>query len=265
MSSGEQDYSTQGASGNFSQHQPSVDPSDPVGHSLAEVGVFDGTLSTWTQSVEVGWIVAPAVFHDTQPHLFVSTWYDNGKEQCYVSRSAPCDFHAVSSAHYYPGDAVAITNTPQQYLIEHLQGNWWIWYKDQWIGYIPNSHWNNTFTQVKSVQWPAEVASLHTSPCTAMGNGTFGHEDGSAVITHMFFTDGDGGPYPDASAHLVPHPYTNLYDAGHFSPSTDSFNSFTYGGPGTCRDEEDIPSSRIRLHSLRSQVKSFATSALGSQ
>ena len=160
---------------------------------------------------------------------------------------------------------MAITNTPQQYLIEHLQGNWWIWYKDQWIGYIPNSHWNNTFTQVKSVQWLAEVASLHTSPCTAMGNGTFGHEDGSAVITHMFFTDGDGGPYPDASAHLVPHPYTNLYDAGHFSPSTDSFNSFTYGGPGTCRDEEDIPSSRIRLHSLRSQVKSFATSALGSQ
>ena len=80
--------------------------------------------------------------NDANPHLFVFHWV-NGLPACYNG----CGWVQVSTRRY-PGMVVTATSTPQQYAIESYQGNWWIWYQSEWIGYFPGSLWNNSYTQL---------------------------------------------------------------------------------------------------------------------
>jgi hypothetical protein len=229
---------TQGAAANFSQPIPIVDPNDAKAFSLAEMGVFDRTdITNGLEDIEIGWQVDPTVYGDIEPHLFVFTFCINNagqQEGCYVTRSNSCGFVPLSGARYYPGDKVQVTNTPLTYEVLHYQGYWSIGYINQWIGYFPDSHWNNTFTKVEMVQWWGEVAAQNDYPCTQMGNGSFGHADSSAVIQYMILIGGNGGPVTPASAQLVNPSRPDAWDAGHFSPGPGGFSSFTYGGPGYC-------------------------------
>jgi hypothetical protein len=74
----------QGGSAIFSVHNPQ---SDPEGHSLAQTWTFSGNnvsdltgchqcTTDCTQSVEMGWMVSPLMFNDSNTHVFVYSTQD---------------------------------------------------------------------------------------------------------------------------------------------------------------------------------------------
>lgn len=202
-----------GSSANFSQSKPYLSTADS--HTLAEMA---GESSDGRQIVEVGWTVDRGVnAGDINPHLFVYHWV-NGAGSCYNG----CGWVQVSATRY-PGMPVTVTSTPQQYAMEYYQGNWWVWYQSEWIGYFPSSLWNNTYIQVGLTQWFGEVAASSTAPCTDMGNGSFGTSSSSAVISNIYFIN---GPFATPSFGAT---NTSYYNTGTASGAT-----FHYGGPGAC-------------------------------
>jgi len=113
------------------------------------------------------------------------------------------------------------------YGIEFFQGNWWIWYGTQWIGYFPGTLWHNQFTQAGLTEWFGEVAEpqVEPFPCsTQMGNGLFGQSNSSAAVSNMFLIVNGQGVRANAQPY---QPTPHYYNVSHFTD-----NSFTYGGPG---------------------------------
>jgi hypothetical protein len=244
----------QGMGGLFGQYQPFVDSTDTgsgsAAFSLAQLSASNIT----TGALELGWIVAPSTYNDFNPHLFVFTRYkesngylhtcliikDQGAWKCLDenNQKTPTDFVATKTdPSYLPGATVEV-NTLKSYAVEHKQGNWWIWYKDDYIGFFPDSHWNTTFTQITDMVWQGEVVSYHSPPCEDMGNGIRGSEYGSAVIDDMKYIIYDGQTPISATAHLDTDNLSSYYDAGHFAyyppDQQNTFRGFTYGGPKTC-------------------------------
>ncbi len=203
-----------GTFASLSQHAPYLDPVDY--HSLAEITVESSDLK---QIVEVGWTVDRAVNGDTNPHLFVYHWV-NGAGTCYNG----CGWQQVSTTRH-PGMTVAVTTTPQAYWIEQWQGNWWISYQNDWIGYFPGTLWDGVYKQGGLTQWFGEVSASTTSPATDMGNGIFGSQAGSAVVQDLWNLNTDYQWVAAAASSNATHP--NYYNNGALQPT-----SFRYGGPG---------------------------------
>jgi len=224
-----------GASGSYTQDKPYVLRQDD--HSLAEMAVLspysdsNGNPVKQQQIIEIGWTVESAtVAKDTNTHLFVFHWI-NRSLACSTSCGATC-YNACGYVQYsstiYPGMTVAVTQVPQKYAIMHYEGNWWLWYQDQWIGYFPDSLWSSkgiTFNKASVVQWFGEVAGgLHTQ----MGNGIFGEQSVSASITDMHLIDtslkeSNASVTADGMGMTDP----KCYNYGNLTGF-----SFNYGGPG---------------------------------
>jgi Neprosin len=208
--------SAEGTVAYLTQHTPRIDSHGY--HTLAEVS---GQSADQKETVEVGWTVAPSLNGDSDPHLFVFHWV-NGDPTCYNG----CGWVQVSTTRY-PGMRVTPTSTPQQYGMTYYQGNWWINYQNEWIGYFPGTLWGGGFTQLDLTQWFGEVAFMSMgdtgATCTDMGNGLYGSDGNSASINNIFFING-----PVASPSFFqtnPSLYEIFYPGG---------SSFRYGGPGIC-------------------------------
>jgi Arabidopsis proteins of unknown function. len=236
----------------MSQPQPSIDANDVSdlsgfgGHSLAEVAVRN-TFSNGVDAIEVGWIVWPCLRLITldcplpflldpyHPHLFVSrtvgaqTKCEQSSGHCYAWE-ANSDWVQVSNTPgHRPGDSVTVTDNPEQYGIYYYQGNWWVNYQNDWIGYFPASLWpKSRFTQITRADWYGEVSSKSSQgACTQMGNGTYGSKPNSAEITDMGFINFDESQTEANATRYATDP--KYYDMGIFTG-----HSFTYGGPGKC-------------------------------
>ncbi|HEY9605579.1 MAG TPA: neprosin family prolyl endopeptidase, partial [Allocoleopsis sp.] len=206
-----------GGFASLSQHQPYLASSDY--HSLSEIAVESADNQ---QIVEVGWTVDKSVNKgDSSPHLFVYHWVD-GQGTCYNG----CGFVQFSTTRY-PGMKVAVTSSPQQAAIKYSNGNWWVWYQNEWIGYFPGSAWSNNFTQAGLIQWFGEVASSQSQTCTDMGNGKFGTAIGSAVFSNMRILLSPTTSEPANTFSYVTQP--SYYNLRSFQSSR-----FHYGGPGGC-------------------------------
>lgn len=210
--------SAEGTVAFLTQHSPSLSSKDF--HSLAEVS---GQSADQKETVEVGWTVDPGLNGDSNPHLFVFHWV-NGVPTCYNG----CGWVQVSTTRY-PGMPVTPTSTAQEYGMTYYQGNWWINYQHEWIGYFPGTLWSGGFTQLGLTEWFGEVSATspitRTSPttCTDMGNGLYGVDLNAASINTMYFING-----PVASPSFFqtnPSLYEIFYPGG---------SSFRYGGPGAC-------------------------------
>lgn len=199
------------ASARYTQPAPVLAAGDF--HSLAELAAqsADGL-----QIVEIGWIVFDT---DPEPELFVYHWID-GNPTCYNG----CGYVQVSSTRI-PGMHVEVTDTPQDYGIEYSSddGNWYVVYQGERIGYFPGSEWNDSFTSIGLVQWFGEIAAATGTPCSQMGNGTFGSQPGSAAISSMA-VDGVDAQSLQGTVTLA-----TAYDAGAVTAT-----SYRYGGPGAC-------------------------------
>jgi hypothetical protein len=182
-------------------------------HTLGELAAqsTDGL-----QIVEIGWTVDRGLYGDDNPRLFVFHWID-GNPTCYNG----CGFVQYTAATVRPGDILP-TGTAF-FGIQHYQGNWWVGYGSQWIGYFPDSQWGGLYTRTGLNQWFGEVAANSASPCTDMGNGLFASNTAAASITSMTFYNGPAV----SKTTFATHP--SLYNTA----STGS-NSMRFGGPGAC-------------------------------
>jgi hypothetical protein len=160
---GSQPAETDGAYANLTISKPKLGDADY--HPLAEVAVqsADGK-----QIVEVGWNVDRVVNGDDDPHLFVYRWV-NREPSCYNA----CGF-VQYSPNIKPGDTLKYDVT-KKFGIQYFNGAWWVAFDSEWIGYYPESLWNDagiTFNRSGLVQIFGEVAATSDKPCTTqMGNG----------------------------------------------------------------------------------------------
>ena len=205
---------------------PVVDNSgDNGGHSIGEIAVMDGGVAGQNlDDVEIGFSVSPDQWGDNKSHLFVYHFND-GAETCYNT----CNWHQVSST-YFPGMDLSALVGQHVYVgwVQH-NGAWWAWFNDQWLGYIENSAWSNTFLKTAQIQWYGEVATSNgIPPLTQMGKGLFPSNTSAAQMSTLC----------DVDAKAWVCYYRNLQSAG----ATDinyynivnhtSFGAIRYGGPG---------------------------------
>lgn len=206
-----------GAEAELGQYAPFLAASDA--HTLAEVAV---ETTDGKQIVEVGWTVDRGLNGDSNPHLFVFHWV-NGMQSCYNG----CGYQQYSDS-FGPGMTVTSDGAAPSYLIEFYQGNWWIWYGTQWIGYFPESLWTDggvLFGAFGQAQFFGEV-NLGRASNTQMGNGVFGSNPGSAVIKNAAIIDTSYTVANVALSVFATDP--DCYDYSYIPGES----SFSYGGPG---------------------------------
>ena len=211
-----------GTSAFYTQHVPWLMPSDS--HSLAEMAVQSVDRR---QIVEVGWIVDRAGYGDDNLHLFVYHWV-NGVETCYNG----CGW-VQSSATRFPGMKLTYDGTASQYMINFRDGNWWIGYQGEWIGFFPGSLWSGTYTAGGLIQWFGELAAdpAAVPPLSSIGNyypGTSGNPF-AAAVSQISLLDSAGG----VSGPATPTPLNiNINSTWYDSRIGSDLSSFSYGGHG---------------------------------
>ncbi len=209
-----EEQSTAGAGGMLMQADPAVAAVDF--HSLGEIAVESADNQ---QIVEIGWDVDSGVNGDLEPHLFAFHWI-NGVGTCYDG----CDFVQVSTTRT-PGMRVA-PGEVDEYAIAYANGNWNLSYQGELIGYFPGTEWGGTFTTAGLVQWFGEVSAGSTTPCTQMGNGTFGSAAGAATMTGLYEIGATGTHTPAQIEQIVVTSPTAYLDGAVTA------TGFAFGGPG---------------------------------
>jgi len=207
-----QDIVSEGTQAYLDQPQPCLATSDL--HSMAQIAVHSADKR---QTVQMGWTVDRLLSGDTVPHLFVHHWVD-GQPTCYNG----CGYVQVSSTRR-PGMPLSVTSTPQEYSILSYQGNWWIGYQSEWIGYFPGSLWNNTFSTTGVVQWFGEVQASTSQPCTDMGTGEPATATSGGQISNISYFGTATAPA------IIVRPAGPYYGASSAGPT-----AIRYGGPGAC-------------------------------
>lgn len=211
-----------GSSAFYTQHVPWLMPADS--HSLAEMAVQS---TDRRQIVEVGWIIDRAGYGDENLHLFVYHWV-NGVETCYNG----CGW-VQSSATRFPGMKLTYDGTASQYMINFRDGNWWIGYQGEWIGFFPGSLWSGTYTAGGLIQWFGELAAdpATVPPLSSIGNyypGTSGNPF-AAAVSQISLLDSAGG----VTGPATPTPLNiNINSTWYDSRIGSDLNSFSYGGHG---------------------------------
>lgn len=205
---------------------PVVDNSgDNGGHSIGEIAVMGpGSAGATLDDVEMGFSVSPDQWGDNKPHLFVYHWND-GAETCYNT----CNWNQVSNT-YFP--AMDLTQLVGQHVYigwVHYRSAWWGWFNDQWLGYINDSSWTNTFTQTAQIQWYGEVASSNgIPPKTQMGNGEFPAKTTAAGMSTLCDVDAKAWVCYYRDQQSTGATQVNYYDILNHT----SFGAVRYGGPG---------------------------------
>lgn len=168
-----------GVTANVSVSAPTVDTAPGEGvFSLVQFAARE--ITSGTQYVEVGLVVYPALFGDTNVHAFGSKWVNGawcgsftGVGTCggsWVDNAS----NAVDLGSSVQGDV----GTVKQLTLQFLAGNWWLGYNGNWLGYFTTGgvgNWPTTFDQIRLFQAYWETTTGQdplTTDCTDMGNGT---------------------------------------------------------------------------------------------
>jgi hypothetical protein len=204
--------SASGAAVSLTQNEPLVGPNDT--HSLAEMAIES---TDQAQIIEVGWTVDPSQFGDPYPHLFVYHWV-NGNPTCYNG----CGFVAAAGAPLPVGGVVAVGATGR-FKMAYANSRWTVTYDGSPVGYFPGSLWNGAFTSTGLIQVFGEVAASEvTAPATQMGDGLFGTQKGSALISRFSLVQSTSTP--SLGAYDLGG---GLYNDGYVGPL-----HLRFGGPG---------------------------------
>ncbi|HUD07165.1 MAG TPA: neprosin family prolyl endopeptidase [Candidatus Saccharimonadales bacterium] len=212
-SGAEENYiNAKGASVSMTQADPVVSTTDY--HSLTEIALKS---QNGQQIVEFGWIVAPEMFGDSLPHLFVYHWV-NGNSTCYDT----CGYISLASPNPV-GSPVTVGQTGK-YEIKYSGNKWEIIYNGQYIGYFPESIWGGSFKKAFTVEIYGEVSAPNgVAPTTQMGNAILGNEPGAAQVSNY---DLINSPVKEK---LYPFVFG---DPRSYAIGNVTKTSFSYGGPG---------------------------------
>jgi hypothetical protein len=218
-----------GASINTEIFDPSVSTSTGA-HSLGQLAIANDGGVYYT--IEVGWNVDPGLYGDTLTHLFTYVNKDhyatNGQlgGDCYN-----CNLTPAAGATYKVGQTLT-PNTHVQIAAEYTGGNWWVWFDNQWIGYVPGSFWGGAFTGTAYHLGFGEI--YDPGAVTDMGNGLFGSNPSAAKMYDPFRLVSSGGSI-GAVQESLQNNYgnyqddSNLYNVGTISGDRTNWH---FGGPG---------------------------------
>jgi hypothetical protein len=177
----------------------------------------DGTQSGNDAVVETGY----RRLYDQPTRFMIGHWVDcNWLDDGGFVRTHPTYAPDMSLQNY--------VGTGVEFLLEGRNGNWWVWFRNDWVGFFPSALWSNSFTQGDTVHYYGEVLSAANSvpPRTDMGNGLHATATTAAYIDQMTFDD----------AALVRTPLTaglpSLTHAPYYSLSYPGSGSMRHGGPG---------------------------------
>ncbi|XP_077251428.1 protein neprosin-like [Tasmannia lanceolata] len=189
--------------------------------------VRDASPLDQIHSIQVGWMVNNALYHDFHPHLSTAWTNDNyGKTGCndvvcpgfvQVSRDTPLGVRLSPSSDY---------NGTQHYIIvtvykDPVNKDWWLLYGDdnQKVGYWPKALFNSTFADYADVlQWGGIVYNDGVLPWPEMGSGHKPDIDQeyrkSCYIGGMNFIDinGDSHAVSDALPRVMVRTSPSCYD-----------------------------------------------------
>jgi hypothetical protein len=134
-------------------------------HGLSQLAL----QKTGGQAIEFGTTVDPALFGNSQPHIFAG-YRKNGVWAGY----------GVGFVDYAPNTSYTYgtqlpTGTAKRFLIQYSAGNFWLAYDGAWIGYIPGT----VFTAAPSVTFISgdlfqvfmEESGSTVQSCSDLGNG----------------------------------------------------------------------------------------------
>ena len=153
------------------------------GHSLDELAIQGGEGNG--NIIEIGWLVSTEQYGNANPHIFVFHW-KNWNPTCYDA----CGWVQWSNT-YHPAQDLRSVVGKKVYIGYVLwQGNWWAWFDNQWMGYLPGTEWDGKYTKTSLIQWFGEVASQNgIPPKTDMGNGLFSNAAKAASMTALCDVD----------------------------------------------------------------------------
>jgi hypothetical protein len=239
---------------NVGVYKPTLDQTAPgvEAHTLEELEV-EKTIGGVRQIVEVGWSVEPAVFGDTNSHLWTGVWAGgtfcgyNTTVNCTASNQfVQCNTTSCGAGNpdvWDAADTLTVGTAMRlgiQYQATGTTGWWIIAYlttgASEWLGYFPDSVWTgagiNGFTAADHIQAFAEVANTSLPlGCTDDGDGTLPTTTTGAVIGSVTavglassLVDIDSGvTVTDATKYnlVAPAPGANV-------------RTIRVGGPGAC-------------------------------
>jgi hypothetical protein len=227
---------TPGMSVNISQVQPEYAQADKSigGHSITQMAMSTRNLAS---RVEMGWQVAPNLYGDNRPRLFV--YQRINSTTGYYNRTSGSTFVSVDPV-YVPGSYLVDINSVDfvySFYIEHNDSlkRWDLYYRNVLIGYYPDSSWNNSFTRGDYPAWYGEVYGNSANTCTDMGNGLYGYSSGSALMREPVVINANGTTTALSSANILFSPLNangSLYKFGTLV-SVGGKNQIRFGGPGT--------------------------------
>jgi hypothetical protein len=208
----------------LSIHRPEYVRVGGRGHSLAELSIQGGGNDG--DIVEVGWNVSTDDYGDANPHLFVFHWI-GGAGTCYDA----CGWQQVSNV-YFPGQSLS-TLVGKQVSIGYalINGDWWAWFDNQWLGYFPGSQWSTPFDKASLTQWFGEVVSDNgVPPQTQMGAGAFPARAEAARMFGLCSILENGGACLSSEDYfiVVAPPQASRY----YGITRTDASTIRYGGPG---------------------------------
>jgi hypothetical protein len=256
---GYQYVESDGAYVNCNVHKPFLHTEDA--HSLCELAVqsADGN-----QTVEIGWTVDRGVNSGSDdPHLFAYHWV-NGQQTCYNA----CGFVDYTSS-LDAGDLLALTASGANFRMGITRGadEWWLSVDEGngaggvWVGYFPDSLWENastpvTFEKAGLIQAFGEIATTTNDiPCTDMGNGELGNSANTAAARLGTFnlSNPTGGASPSLTVRTQAYhnSTTGPYNVEANTATTLRFGGFGYnsvselpGSKGSCAPgAEGVPAA----------------------
>lgn len=170
----------------------------------------------------------------SEPTLMIARWKDGDfKDAASSTNPGSCDtvtgwcqvhntYRPNMSLSAYVGQAV-------NFYIRRSGSKWWVYFNDAWVGYFPDSHWNNRFTAGDMSHFYGEVfdASMTIPPKTDMGGGVFPGQTGATFI------DGMCQHSAAAACYVVHHASRNETNSAYYKLSYNGANNyFWFGGPG---------------------------------
>jgi len=193
----------------------------PGEHALVELSAQLGTSPR--HAAEVGVRVSPPDYGDTAPHLFVFAWAA-GRRTCYDG----CGW-ADASTDVRPGDSLdARVGTEVTLGLVLVEGAWWAWMDDHWLGAFSPEVWSSAFTEADGLQWFGEVYADPPPARSEMGTGVAADAPGAATLRGLCRVPWDRWVCEEELATVPFSDEPARYGAVRWPDGR-----LTYGGPGT--------------------------------
>lgn len=193
------------------------------------------------QTIECGWQVYPALYHDAEPHLF-TYWTADGYHNtgCY---NLSCSAFVQLGSSFAPGMRVGPTSVygGPQYVMELAYwltgGRWWLYYNGtsgaNAIGYYPTSLYQGGALASHATEIDYGGETVGTTSFPPMGSGQFANQRWQKAAYQRTI-----GYWPPAggamiNANLTPSQgWPSCYTAEVVMYGAPWYESLWYGGPG---------------------------------